>query len=544
MPICRTRSADIDGRRRRLSALPVAPVAGMAGPDGPPPTLLPLDVSVQPASVPTSLRVRETCRYFGMASRPDRAILLNRTAVALAAGQILLLTGPSGSGKSTTLRCLARHLGDRAIWVDRLEPADASAAVVDEVSPGLSLPEAISLLTACGLGEPKLWLHRYGDLSAGEQFRARLAMAMGRAMFQPKAVLIVDEFCAVLHRRLALSMAFAVRKLVSRHGLCMIAAAAQEDLEADLQPDWLLRLDGRGRQSVATRRRFPVMRQVSFYRRLRIDPGKVGDYVAFESMHYRRRLGLGPVDKVFVLRHGVRGEPWGVIVYGYPPLSLRLRNRATRGVYHRNGRALNRDFRILRRLVIHPDVRGCGLARRLVTRTLRQVGTRYVECLAAMGAVSPLFERAGMVRLGLAGLPAVQRHRAEALGRLGVDPLAEDFESTLDRRPAARAIVAAAVSRWLQATTGRPLARISRMTTRRLAATYLQLMAAEPVYYLWSPDRRERRRLRRGQLARQNRCDRSAEGHGRASSVRVQRQEHACIHRRRGTREGDTLQAN
>ena len=48
-------------------------------------------------------------------------------------------------------------------------------------------------------------------------------------------------------------------------------------------------------------------------------------------MHYRQREGLGPVDKVFVLRDGVGGEPLGVVIYGYPPLSLHLRNRVTGG---------------------------------------------------------------------------------------------------------------------------------------------------------------------------------------------------------------------
>jgi ABC-type ATPase involved in cell division len=468
-----------------------------------PATSLRLHVAVTPRRNPISRRVREVCHQFGMAPHPSTIMLIDNLSVPLEPGRILLVTGPSGTGKSATLRCVAKQLADRAIWVSGQQPHNKSA-IVDQVAPDRPLAEAISILTACGLGEPRLWLRRFPDLSDGEQSRVRLAMAVSAAMKVQAAarsrllpVLIADEFCAVLHRRLACAMAFNLRKLISSSGLSLVVATTHDDLQADLQPDLLLRLGGPAPDLQAYA---PVARPISFFRRLHISPGRVSDYKFFESMHYRQREGLGPIDSVFVLRDGVGGEPLGVVVYGYPPLSLRLRNRVTASAYHRNGKALNRDFRILRRLVIHPDIRGCGLAHYLVARTLPKVTTRYVECLAAMGAVNPVFERAGMLRLGLAGLPVPQQRAGQALAALHVDPLAGDFQGLVARRSAVRNIVARSVRHWLQATTGRPVSRIRAMTSRQLAAAYLQLLGTQPVYYLWSSDAQEMARLRHEEL--------------------------------------------
>ncbi len=449
-------------------------------------------VSVRPTVLPASRRVREVCRQFGMAPQSDPMLLVDNVVVPLQPGQILLVTGPSGTGKSHALRCLAGQLGRRAVWVSRQVP-DNRSAIVDQVAPDLPLSQAVSILTACGLGEPRLWLRRYADLSDGEQFRVRLAMGIGAGRARGGA-LIADEFCAVLHRRLACAMAFNLRKMISASGLCLIAATTHEDLQADLQPDWVLKMPFPA--PLDSRPQVLTEQPISFFRRLWIGAGRLSDYKLFEAMHYRKREGLGPLDKIFVLRDGVGGEALGVAVYAYAPLSLRLRNAVTGGVYHRAGKAINRDFRILRRLVVHPDIRGCGLAHWLVAQTLPQVGRRYVECLAAMGAVNPVFERAGMVRLGLAGVPARQQRACEALQQLRVDPLAKDFEEVVTARSEVRAVVARSVHTWLRATTGRTIEQMQRMTSRQLAAGYLQLMATEPVYYLWSGDSQEMVRLR------------------------------------------------
>lgn len=94
----------------------------------------------------------------------------------------------------------------------------------------------------------------------------------------------------------------------------------------------------------------------------------------------------------------------GIIVYSLPPLNSRARARVTNGRYPTTGdprgRAarLNRDFRTISRVIIHPQFRGLGLAAALVRETLPRAGTPYVEAFAAMGRVHPFFEKAGMTR--------------------------------------------------------------------------------------------------------------------------------------------------
>jgi GNAT superfamily N-acetyltransferase len=178
-------------------------------------------------------------------------------------------------------------------------------------------------------------------------------------------------------------------------------------------------------------------------------------------------------------------------------LELALRNHSTGRRFSGQARRLNRELRVLKRLVIHPDIRGCGLGHWLVRRTLPQAGTPFVECLAAMGAVTPVFEKAGMRRIGICRLPAPTRATVARLRAAGADPLADDFASEVCRRPAVRRLVFEAVDNWYRATTSERGVRIGRKTPRTLAQTFRQLAGSQPVYYLWSRDQHGRELIER-----------------------------------------------
>jgi len=173
------------------------------------------------------------------------------------------------------------------------------------------------------------------------------------------------------------------------------------------------------------------MKPCSLYRRLELVETNLSAWRALKAFHYRPG-SPGAVSKVFALRlrkdiqrggallceaqksARTKQAPlccavgWhpvyvGVIVYVMPTLNSRMRDRVTGGRYHTaNNPAvierLNRDFRRIARVVIHPAWRGIGLGRLLVRETLDKAGTSYVEASAAMGAVHPFFEQAGMTR--------------------------------------------------------------------------------------------------------------------------------------------------
>jgi len=433
----------------------------------------------------TSRRAGQVRRLFGVNAAPAR-LVLPELAPRLGPGRIIALVGPSGSGKTTALR----HLENRHASARSLERMcfPEGRPLVDVVAPRGSLAEALALLSLCALGEAPLWLRSFETLSAGQQFRARLARALGGESGPGvgpgagRGPLLIDEFGSGLHRRAAKAIAHNLRKLVTRRGLSVALATAHEDVLGDLQPDVLVRLDG---GAAEVRERSPGSARFSLLRRLHIEPGSRRDWDAFARMHYRATDELGFVDKVFVMREGLRGPAVGIVVYSYPPAELALRNQATGERFKGDLPKLNREMRILRRLVVHPDLRGCGLGHRLVRRTLPLVGTAYVECLAAMGAVNPVFERAGMKRVGTCAPSKTLARTVEQLRRLAVSAQAPDFEVQVCRRPQVRRLVAAQVLQWYQATTGCGAQRVARQSPQSLARVFRGLVGMAPVYYLW-----------------------------------------------------------
>jgi hypothetical protein len=186
----------------------------------------------------------------------------------------------------------------------------------------------------------------------------------------------------------------------------------------------------------------------------------------------------------------------GVIVYSRSPLSLAARNRATGGRYRAAGMGraaaghlINRELRIISRVVLTPNWRGLGLASRLVAETLPQVGTPYVEALAAMGRMHPMFERAGMTAyrrppapqaerlraaLEAAGIGRADRRSGESLGR-AIDALAGP----------ARRLAEAELARWARSYLGAKNHRTAACGRRRMCDLAARHLDSAPVYYLW-----------------------------------------------------------
>lgn len=445
------------------------------------PSEIKINLIREPAFTPMTPRKRKVCWDFGIPPREQPFTLAEDLPVALKPGAIVLLSGPSGSGKSSILAALAEKVPN-AVWVGRSR-FPTHRAIVDAIAPGKTLATALEILTACGLGEPRLWIRQFRDLSDGERFRAALAKAVGVSLSGNVArPILCDEFTAILHRRAAKAIAYNLRKLVTRHGLTLVAATTHEDVIPDLQPDQVIHLGG-GEPGITSRN--PRDRATSLQRRATIEAGSVRDYRQFGPMHYRHRDGLGFVDKVFLLRESPRGEALGILVFAHAPLELALRNRCTQGRFTRNPRRLNRELRILRRLVMHPDVRGCGLGHWFVEKTLPRVGVRFVECLAAMGAVNPVFEKAGMQRIGRCPLPRGRLALLQRLRQWGIDPFADDFSRKIARTPRVRALVERTIEKWVDTTQGAHKYRVHGKPPTVLAATFRQCIGEPPLYYLW-----------------------------------------------------------
>lgn len=435
----------------------------------------------EPGVTPMSPRKREVCWDFGIPPRESPEEIVSALKIPLEPGRIVLLTGPSGCGKTSVLRAIAEQV-EQATWVSTARfPSNRS--VVDGVAPGAPMSIALEILTACGLGEPRLWIRRFQDLSEGERFRAALARTIGKAIRSKQSpVIICDEFTAILHRRIAKGIAFNLRKLVTRHGLCLVAATTSSDIVADLQPDQRITL-GDASSEVVDRK--PRRQAMSLQRRVRVERGSVRDYRAFSPMHYRHRDSLGFVDQVYLLRESARGDAIGILVLAHAPLELSLRNRVTDGRFIRNCRRLNKELRILRRLIMHPDVRGCGLGHHFVRETLPRTGVRFVEALAAMGTVNPVFEKAGMQRVGQCPQPKGRMQLLERMAAWGLDPFSQDFAEAIRHRPRVRKLVEATIQDWVTSLHTPLKYTPDTRTPTQLSSAFRQLLGRPPMYYLW-----------------------------------------------------------
>jgi len=242
---------------------------------------------------------------------------------------------------------------------------------------------------------------------------------------------------------------------------------------------------------------------------LRVERGERADWLALAPLHYRSHAA-GAVTDIFRMvyappafagsaRPASRAAKCflvGVIVYSRAPLSLAARDRATGGRYRMAGlgrvavaRLINEELRIISRVVLTPNWRGLGLASRLVAETLPQVGSPYVEAMAAMGAMHPMFERAGMTAYPPLPTPQGERLRA-ALEAAGLARADRRSAAALDRSlatlaPASRALAEREIARWARSYLGAKNHRVNRPDRRRMFDLVARHLDSAPVYYLW-----------------------------------------------------------
>ena len=195
-----------------------------------------------------SVRASQVMDFFGIGWEQGRHVIAEGLELPIRDGDVVLFTGASGSGKSSLMRAAAKVLGREPVGASAADAGEDGSnqrpAVVslDElVLPdrllidALDLPveRAMNLLSACGLGEAHLMLRLPSELSDGQRYRFRLALALAQ---NPRWVL-ADEFTATLDRTLARVIAFNLRRLADRSGAGFLLATTHEDVAADLAPD-------------------------------------------------------------------------------------------------------------------------------------------------------------------------------------------------------------------------------------------------------------------------------------------------------------------
>jgi len=188
-------------------------------------------------------------RAFGISPDDIQHDVVDRLSLTIAPGQVVMLTGPSGSGKTSVLKVLKNaksggqsrrttirvprnfKVGDFAPIVSRKPLIEAIGA--NDVSATLQLMGVVSLSDAF------VYLKRFDQLSAGQQYRALLAKLISGGA----NVWLADEFCVNLDAVAANSVALRLGKLARSQKAVLIVATPQPELIArSLKPDFVVRL--------------------------------------------------------------------------------------------------------------------------------------------------------------------------------------------------------------------------------------------------------------------------------------------------------------
>jgi len=182
-------------------------------------------------------RTTAVMRMFGLSTdRVGKSAVTHECRLEINDGDIVYITGPSGSGKSVLLSELEKSIPDcQKINLAEIElPGDR--ALVDCMPAKLDFLQALKLLSIAGLNDCLCILNSAANLSEGQKYRFRLAMALGTGT----KFIFADEFCSQLDRITAAVISYNIHKFAKRHKVAFVLASSHEDILADLMPDVLV----------------------------------------------------------------------------------------------------------------------------------------------------------------------------------------------------------------------------------------------------------------------------------------------------------------
>lgn len=194
-------------------------------------------------------KVASVCRMFGLTIDrfTDRKCSYN-CRLQICQGDIVYLSGPSGAGKSVILGELQRSIpaADR-VNLDQIK-LPGNKALIDCIDADLL--DSLKILSLAGLNDCFCIINQPRNLSNGQKYRFRLAMALA----MKKKFVFADEFCSELDRITAAVISHNIYKFAKRTGTIFILASSHDDILLDLSPDVLIAIELSGTIEVIYKR--------------------------------------------------------------------------------------------------------------------------------------------------------------------------------------------------------------------------------------------------------------------------------------------------
>jgi ABC-type ATPase with predicted acetyltransferase domain len=180
-------------------------------------------------------KVVQVCRMFGLtADRLTQRCIINNCRLEINDGDIVYITGPSGAGKSVLLKELEKAVpASERINMARIK-LTKDKTLIDCIDADLLT--SLRMLSAAGLNDVFCILNQPANLSEGQKYRFRLAMAMAAK----RKFIFADEFCSELDRITAAVISYNIHKFAKRTGTTFILASSHRDNLLDLAPDVLV----------------------------------------------------------------------------------------------------------------------------------------------------------------------------------------------------------------------------------------------------------------------------------------------------------------
>ena len=192
-------------------------------------------------------KVVQVCRMFGLTVdrlRENNTNVLIDCRLEINDGDIVYITGPSGSGKSVLLTELEKSVSpaDRVSLARIKLPKDKT--LIDCIDDDFL--SCLKALSAAGLNDVFCILNQPCNLSEGQKYRFRLAMALAAG----EKFIFADEFCSNLDRITAAVISYNIHKFAKRNKVTFILASSHDDILLDLAPDVLVVKEMSGKTQV------------------------------------------------------------------------------------------------------------------------------------------------------------------------------------------------------------------------------------------------------------------------------------------------------